>query len=287
MLLLRDYKYIDVARITDYLSSVDPGVSGELTQRIRSNTGLDISGGINIQAFKLGGGARKGDESEVQQTVRVYAQHMFNRLYEEVQNAGSVKTIDVDTPLEMDGLSKSSVLEITRDFRPSPLHQMLDSFTGVMDKLEFLGMADVLEDELEDETDMQQVMKIIGMLRGEAGNTEVPMFSKAEEAGHASVVFVARENFVLGTGTEFRGEMSLFGKVQELIPVGSSIDLLDLLRVLPPGVRDTGAFGSEFKEEIRTLMSGWPEEFGGPIDTNEAIIEGPVVVMTPVAAYSV
>jgi len=283
VLLLRDYKYIDVARITDYLSSVDPGVAGELTQRIKSNTGLDVSGGINIQAFKLGGGARKGDESEVQQTVRVYAQHMFNRLYEEVQKAGSIQTVDVDTPLEMEGLSKSSVLEITRDFRPSPLHQMLDSFTGVVDKLELLGMTD----ELGDEADMQQVMAIIAMLRGEDGNNEVPMFFGADEAGDVSVVFVARENFVLGTGAEFRGEMTLFGKVQELIPMGSSIDLLDHLRVLPPGVRDTAAFGSEFKEEIRTLMSAWPEEFGGPIGTNEVIIEGPAVVITPVAAYTV
>lgn len=283
MLLLRDYKYIDVARITDYLSSVDPGVAGELTQRIKSNTGLNLSGGINIQAFKLGGGARKGDESEVQQTVRVYAQHMFNRLYEEVQKAGSIHTVDVDTPLEIEGLSKSSVLEITRYFCPSPLHQMLDSFTGIVNRLEALGMAD----ELDDEADMQQVMAIIAMLRGDDDSNEVPMFSETEDAGDVSVVFVARENFVLGTGAEFRGEMTLFGKVQELIPVGSSIDLLDLLRVLPPGVRDAAAFGSEFKEHVRTLMGTWPQELGGPVDTNKVIIEGPAVVITPVAAYSV
>lgn len=85
-MLLRDYKYIDVARVVDYLSSIDPGVVGELTQRIKSNSGVDLSGSINIQAFKLGGGARKGDETEVQQTVRIYAQHMFNRLYGELQS---------------------------------------------------------------------------------------------------------------------------------------------------------------------------------------------------------
>ncbi|QIN82497.1 hypothetical protein GBA63_07450 [Rubrobacter tropicus] len=283
MLLLRDYEYIDVARITDYLSSVDPGVANELTQRIKSNTGVNVSGGINIQAFKLGGGARKGDESEVQQTIRVYAQHMFSRLYDEVQKAGAIQTVDLDTPLEMDGLSRSSVLEVTRDFRPSPLHQMLDSFTGIVDRMKSLGM----ESELGDEANMEQIMRIVGWLRGEEGSNEVPMFSKADEDGDASVVFVARENFVLGMGTEFRGEMTLFGKVQELVPAGSSIDLIDLLKVLPPGVRGANGFGGTLKDAIHDFMGEWPKELGGPIERDEVVVQGPAVVVTPVAAYTV
>jgi hypothetical protein len=278
---LRDYKYIDVARIVDYLSSVDPGVVGELTQRMKSNSGVDFSGGFNIQAFKLGGGARKGDETEVQQTVRIYAQHMFNRLHGELKKAGAIQTIDLNTPLETEGLTKSNVLEITREFRPSPLNQMLDSFMEVVNMMKALGF----EEELGDESEMQQMMAVMGLLRGEEGTNEVPMFTEADDSDDASVVFVARENFLLGTGAEFRGEMTLFGKVQEQIPSGSSIDLLDLLKVLPPGVREAEAFGTHFKEAIHNLMGEWPKEFGGPIKKDEVIIEGPAVVVTPVAAY--
>jgi hypothetical protein len=191
--ILRDFKYIDVARIVDYLSSVDPGVVGELTQRMKSNSGLDISGGFNIQAFKLGGGARSGDETEVQQTVRIYAQHMFNRLYGELDNAGAINTVDSNTPLRTEGLTKSIVLEITREFRPSPLNQMLDSFVKVFDMMKSMGFEDQIRDEVGDEVDMQQVMDIIGWLRGEAGTNEVPMFAKADNSDDASVVFVARE----------------------------------------------------------------------------------------------
>src|SRR5215203_7095268 len=142
MLLLRDYKYIDVARIVDYLSSVDPGVVGELTRRMKSNSGADINGGIDLQFFKMGGGARKGDETEVQQTVRIYAQHMFNRLYGELETAGTIQTVDLDTPLKAESLNKSSVLEITREFRPSPLNQMLDSFVQVFNMMKAMGMED-------------------------------------------------------------------------------------------------------------------------------------------------
>jgi hypothetical protein len=284
VLLLRDYKYIDVARITDYLSSVDPGVAGELTQRIKSNSGVDLSGGFDIQAFRFGGGARKGNETEVQQTVRVYAQHMFNRLHGELEKSGAISTVGSHTPLDIDGLSKSSILEVTREFRPSPLNQMLDSFVEVLDMMKALGFE---EEELADGSDMQQVEAVINLLRGENGSNEVPMFAKAEKPDDASIVFVARENFVLGTGAEFRGEMTLFGKVRELIPSGSAIDLLDLLKVLPPGVREAEAFGSQFKQAIHSFMSEWPKDFGGPIKRDEVLVKGPAVVITPVAAYTI
>lgn len=283
MLLLRDYKYIDVARTVDYLSSVDPGVVGELTQRMKSNSGVDISGGFNIQAFKLGGGARKGDETEIQQTVRIHAQHMFNRLYGELEKVEAIQTVDSNTPLRTEGLTKSSVLEITRVFRPSPLNQMLDSFVEVLSMMKSLGF----DEELEAENNIQQIEAVIGLLLGENGNNEVPMFAEADESDDASVVFMARENFLLGTTAEFRGEMTVFGKVQEQVPPGSSIDLLDLLKVLPPGVREAEGFGSTFKEAIHSLMGEWPKEFGGPIKRDEVIVKGPAIVVTPVAAYTI
>ena len=200
MLVLRDYQYIDVARIVDYLSSVDPGVVGELTQRMKSNSGVDISGGINIQFFKMGGSERSADESEQQQTVRIYAQHMFSRLYGELGTAGTIQTVDLDAPLNAERLTKSSVLEITREFRPSPLSQMLDTFVQVSDMMKSVGMEDQLMDEVGDEAKWQQVMGIIDLLRGEGGSREVPMFAKAEDSNDASVVFAAKDNFLLGSG---------------------------------------------------------------------------------------
>jgi hypothetical protein len=91
----------------------------------------------------------------------------------------------------------------------------------------------------------------------------------------------------LGSSADFRGEMTLFGKVQEQIPPGSSVNPLDLLKVLPPDVREADAFGGAFKEAIHDLMGEWPKQFGGPIKRDEVIIEGPAVDVMPVAAYTI
>ena len=88
------------------------------------------------------------------------------------------------------------------------------------------------------------------------------MFAKADEPDAASVVLVARENYVLHDVSEFGGKITLFGKVQEQVPHGSSVDLLDLLKVLPPDVRQArqaNAFGNQFKEAMRNLMGVWPK----------------------------
>lgn len=217
--------------------------------------------------------------------MRIHAQHMFNRLYGSLN--GSVKAIGLDEAVGLDKLPKSAVVEITRNFRPSPINQMLGSFVEVLNMLESIGMGEQLGQQFGGEAQMQQVMAIVGMLRGEENNREVPMFAKADSPDATSVVFVARENYMLNGSAEFGEEMTLFGKVQERVPHGSSVDLLDLLKVLPPGVREAEGFGEQFKQLMQRIMAQWPKEFGGPIDRKEVIIEGPAIVVTPVATYTI
>lgn len=288
-LILRDYEFIDVARVVDYSSNIDPGVVQELTQRMKSDSEAEANGGVNFWGLQLGGRGRSGGEKETEQTVRIYAQHMFNRLYGSLNGSinGSIKTIGLDEAVELEELPKSAVVEITRNFRPSPINQMLGSFVEVLNMLESIGMGEQLGEQFGGEAQLQQVMAIISMLRGEENNREVPMFAKADDPDATSVVFVARENYMLNGSAEFGGEMTVFGKVQERVPQGSSVDLLDLLKVLPPGVRDAEGFGEQFKEAMQGLMAQWPKELGGPIDRKEVVIEGPAIIVTPVSTYTI
>lgn len=60
-MFLPDYTYIDVAKVVDYLSRHEPGVVEEFTERIRSNSGTEISG---VSTFMLSSsGAREARET--------------------------------------------------------------------------------------------------------------------------------------------------------------------------------------------------------------------------------
>ena len=119
-MILRDYEYVDVARVVDYLSNIDSGVGQELTQKIKAGSEAEASGGINIYGLNLGGRRKSGGETETEQTVRIHAQHMFSRLYKALE--GSIKAIDLDEAIRLEELPKSAVVEVTRDFRRSPVN---------------------------------------------------------------------------------------------------------------------------------------------------------------------
>ena len=128
---------------------------------------------------------------------------------------------------------------------------------------------------------------MIGLLQGRGEVKELPMFARADGKDATSVIFVARDNFLLIDEEKFSGEMTLLGKVREVIPPGPSVDLLDLVKIFPPGVRQTEVLGDEFRSLLRNMMDEWPREFGGPIAHSEVIVKGPAVILTPVAAYAV
>lgn len=277
-MILRDYKYLDTNRVQDYLSSLDLGVVEELTQRIRSGSGKEGGGGINIQALSLGGKGHSQEETETEQTIRITAQHLFHRIYEELGDG--IEIFDEDMPIDIKNLRKGQVVEVTREFYPSPVNQVFDSFVEVLKLLDNLGV----DQQLGEDVDMQEIMQVVSLFRSDKGDNEVPMVAKPDGQGN-SVILVAKENFFLRTEEEFSGEMTLFGKVQKKIPEGSSLDLLDLLKVLPPNIRQSDAFGTEFKQAILKLFEEWPKEFGGPINEEEVIVKGPAVLITPVALY--
>src|SRR3712207_426329 len=99
-----------------------------------------------------------------------------------------------------------------------------------MDMMEGLGLGD----ELGDGTEMQRVTAVIGLLQGRGEVKELPTFARADGKDATSLIFVARDNFLLIDEEEFSGDMTLLGKVREVMPPGSSVDVLDLVKILPP-----------------------------------------------------
>jgi hypothetical protein len=73
------------------------------------------------------------------------------------------------------------------------------------------------------------------IFRGEEGAEEVPMVSRGTKKD-TSVVFLAKSRYVLVDQNEFQGPMTVFGKVQRLVPEGQSLDLFDFLK-LPSAIR--------------------------------------------------
>lgn len=280
-MILRDYMYLDTNRLQDYMSSLDSGTVEQLTEIQRSQSAGEAKGGINIPSvFEAGGGGSHERETTQQRNMRITAQNMFSRVYEALDKDHEIKVFDEDNILPFRDIRRREIVEITRTFSPSPMNDLIDNLLRLMNTMRGMGFVEEIND-----PETQQVVQALAMIfRGEEGREEVPMVARVEQDGRSgdesAVVFLAKSQFVLVDQGDFEGEMTVFGKVNKLVPAGRSVDLFDFIK-LPRAFARQG----NIKKDLLEMFESWPPEFGGPISKESLEVVGPVVVVTPVAVY--
>lgn len=275
--ILRDYLYLDENRVRDYLSSLGPGFVEEFRETIKEASGGEGEAGLRAHFLNIGGKRTSQEESMYEATYRIGVQNSFHRIYEQLEQKGAIKVFDEETPLSLDGLRRGEVIELTRNFTPSPLNAMIDRVFELLDLMKQLGLAEQLQDQ-----ESQQAIGFMTMIfRDDQEEPEVPMLVRGD-GREPSVIFTARASHMLKTEEAFEGELTVFGKVQRKLPSPKPLDLFDLLR-LPSALRGNE---SRIRELILELFESWPPELGGPPDKEAMVVPGPVLIVTPVAVYT-
>lgn len=281
-MILRDYLYLDTERVQDYLSSLDPGITDEFKETVKEGSGREGNLGIKAHFLTAGGRSQSQEESIYETTFRIRAQNWFYRVYDQLKDDDAIRVYDEDEPIDLgaDRLRRGDVVEITRNFAPSPLNKMIDQIFDLVDLMTKLGLTEKLGDE-----DTQQALSMMTMVfRGDHDDAEVPMVARAS-GQDTSVIFTAKSSFLLKSEEDFYGDMTVFGRVQRVVAAPAAVDLFDLLR-MPAGLRRLGASEANIKAAILELFESWPEELGGPLDKEAIKVPGPALVVTPVAVYT-
>ena len=281
-MILRDYLYLDTERVQDYLSSLDPGITDEFEETVKEGSGREGNLGIKAHFLAAGGRSQSQEESIYETTFRIRAQNWFYRVYDQLKDDDAIRVYDQDEPIDLgaDRLRRGDVVEITRNFAPSPLNKMIDQIFDLVDLMTKLGLTEKLGDE-----DTQQALSMMTMVfRGDHEDAEVPMVARSN-GQDSSVIFTAKSDFLLRSEDDFYGDMTVFGRVQRVVAASAAVDLFDLLR-MPAGLRRLGASEANIKAAILELFESWPEELGGPLDKEAIKIPGPALVVTPVAVYT-
>jgi hypothetical protein len=216
-MLIRDYLYIDASRVEDYISSLDPGKIEEIRETFRTSSGKEARGEVKAGVVGGGGGGRAEEELTREQTVKISAQSMFNRVYDELDSTGSILKLLEDQPLELDSLERGQVVEITRDFTPSPINQMIDSLFDLMALMS--GFAET-EQQLQDEEFKAGIQLMAMLFRGEHREPEVPMVAKNAELG-ASILFVAKARNIVVELDDLRANLRYSEEYKGLSAEGS------------------------------------------------------------------
>jgi hypothetical protein len=265
---LRDYLYLDLKRLEDYLSILEPtGEVQQLVQTIHHER-------MQAESMKKFGVPADGSgplaEVTTERTMSVSAKHAFNRLYEKLSDS----IIDIDeTPAEV---KKGSAVKVSRDFEPSPVAQMIKSLPDV------LRMIMTSAEPEQDEEEGRMAALILDRLLKDSGEEcDIPIIAKAPSPSY-SVLFLADRQFILRGPAEMAGDMTLVGKARRVIPDDQELNLLSLPNVVPPGIRQTGIQDDDIVE----LFTDWPEELGPELDDGALTIRGPAIIVDALAVFT-
>lgn len=276
---LRDYLYLDTGRLEDYLSDLDPGSLQSVREIVRE---ASHEGGREPMP-SLGEEPRPASRTETEEmkerTLNISAKHSFSRLYDALGAANRIKTKEVDEPLGIDDLEKGDVVELTRDFAPSPVTQMIESMFELLKIMQGMGLGN----EFAGSEEAIQGMSLL--FQRDEQDPDLPMISEVV-ADDATVLFVAQRRYVLCSTDDFEGEMTVFGRAQRLIPTGTQVDMFDLLRVFPRSLRRAKGDGRSMRDLLVEMFEKWPDELGGPVAKESLTLTGPAVFINPVAVYT-
>lgn len=277
-MIFRDYMYLDTNGLQNYISSLDPGTIDELTEVERRQTAGEGKAGLSLPGLgEAGGGGSHEKETTQQRSMKITPQNMFSRIYDVLSKDGAIRVFDDEDILYLDSVQKREVVEITREFAPSPMNELIDKVFRLMETMKSLGFVE----EVNDPETQEAIQGLAMIFRGEEGSEEVPMVARAApRTGDASIVFVAKSEFFLVNQDDFKGEMTVFGRVKRVIPANDYLDLFDFLKIPRELARD-----ENIKSEILTLFESWPKELGGPVSKSSLHVPGPVVIVKPLAVY--
>lgn len=275
-MIVRDYMYLDTERVQDYMASLGPGIADEFKETITEGSGAEGEARVRAGYFALGGKGQTREESTYEATYKLKTQHWFHRIYEALDESGSITKIEDDECLDVTKVKKRQLVEITRQFSPSPLNQMIDKVFQLTELMNKMGMTEQFQNR-----ETQEAINFMTMVfRSEHDETDVPMVAKGD-GRDASVIFTARSTYILKSQVDFVGDMTVFGRVLQKTPASSPFNLLDLLR-MPPGLQGNEA---TIQNLVVDLFKAWPEDLGGPMDENALQVPGPALLVAPVAVY--
>ncbi|WP_304453112.1 hypothetical protein [Nocardiopsis sp. YSL2] len=269
-MILRDFYYLDTARLSDYISNLDPGDTKEIRETITQES--DQGPGV-VELDADPGIVQMPQKKMRERVLQISEKHSFNLLYGKMQES----LVEIDDDVDVSSLKRSAV-EVTREFELSPINNMIDSLFQLIKMMQSMDAPELKDAE------SRQIITMMSVLfqNPDEKKDETSLVSMGND-GELSVVFSAQQQYMLRNLKDLEGEATLVGKATKVIKEGDSLDLLSHLRILPRSIRRNQGM----RESLMKMFEDWPKELGlGPsVGHDSLVIEGPVVVVDPLAVF--
>lgn len=257
--MYRNFIYLDTITLNDYYSAIKGGLTDG--QELITKGSKSQSGGAKI--YGLGGTLESETASEVREKVVVTDAAKFDELYKLMESQGDIQYLDCFDNEIWNSIKRREILEIEVLVKIPDLYKTMNAIGDLMPLMGVLEQV-MGKDMFKNEEEKNMVTGIMSMVNLE-NNQTIPLVCESESTeGYKFIVELSKE-FLRMDVTNLNGEMTLFGKVQKIIPDGIEIEVYNMF------------------SGLKALM-----EIGNQNNNIEQFIEkvtGPAMKITPLAIY--
>jgi hypothetical protein len=276
--VLREYAYFDRRKVEDFLSTLEDGLSNQYSElkseeggstkpKFAAKANVALIGEVEASIDRDSG--RKIISREELRTSTDAS--LFQRLYEHLGREKMIRYLDCIDEDTWGEIECKEILEIKGEAELPALERMFDNLASTFTRIVDYGL-------ISPDSEQKKALNYIKMLQDQTQTKGTKIKFKLK--GDPKFKFVATlfPDKMVVTKQELEGEYTMLCKVRKKLGEDEKFQIFD---VMPGGIKmESGKLrkGLEGVEQLSALM-----DIKG--DVKEVEIEGPLIIVTPIAIY--
>lgn len=263
-MVLRRFLFLDTALVDDYLASIEGAVvTGTVDESSKQSTKKAGRAGVKLVDGSME--SENARETKTQKTISGVAR--FQRLYDLLNEKSAIQSLDAYDKDIWAQVKRREVVEVEAMIRVPDLVLATQAVTDMTPWIEL--MSSIGQNPLAD----GETAEAINGMRSVAKMTEthpVPLLYHAMRTPEIRFASLLQRAYIREGVAGLRGEVTVFGVVQQLVPPGNSVEVWSLL---PESVSTLPL--NRHQRRAATAQGTAPAER----------LRGPGAIITPVALY--
>jgi hypothetical protein len=265
---LYEFAYLDESKVRMLIAGIDKGhiAASKTTKAAKKNK--EGTGGLRAGILSAGGSAASADEFTEEVSIEATPEGVFYRLKDSLVSGNDLFSDRIDN-ISIDELKRGQIVGIEGMIEISPANEIVSNLFQFIDAGAKLGILD--SSDMKSRQSIQAIQAILDKNR-------LSVIVRSDDNKKKALAVLETKSLKLPE-IELNDEFVIMGKITRIIKEGEVLDLTPYC--MNPAFQKN-------KMIIKIISEGLPklqESIGESVDLSDLTLNGPAVVLSPIAIY--
>lgn len=280
--LHRDFFYLNDEVAINSLSALESGKVDEIVSRTTTAREGGFSGEVKIPVVDVGVGSSRKSSSEIEEEmVRTRTRFsIFDAWYRLMHDKKALGTFDGWGESALEGVEPGDTVELRARLSQGPLQTVLRLYLWFAEQAARDGNLFSQKGEARKTTIASS--KSIKQILGDESDDEdeVPLLATPVGDPGPSVLLSVSRRWLIGRLGQLGGTFGIVGQVVQLVDAEDEYPVIRLTKDVPPTPLEIGTL----KEAVQHFVEP-AKGLGVDVEASESVVQGPILVIKPIAIY--